>query len=153
MLSKKSVARLIACQVLAMYYDQNNEDKDIESLSRMVNDHYVEDALRDTDGKNIYQGIYRGRFTLNLIQGVIIGREKFDDKIKNLLRDGSSINSLDSIVLQSLRLACFELSNFTTARKIIISEYVDIVAEFCDKNCTDFTNGVLDRMMTLELKG
>jgi transcription termination factor NusB len=145
-LSKKSLARLVACQVLSLYYDPMNADKSIESLLDIVSEHYVAVDFRDEDGKNRYLGVCRGKFVLSLLEGVLANQEKIDSRISASLHSGHSLGSLDRVLLQSLRLACFELMDSAIARKIIVSEYVDLVAEFHDRACTAFANGVLDRM-------
>jgi transcription termination factor NusB len=135
-----------------MYYDPANDDGNVESLLKTLNDHFIIPNFTGRDGRSVYTKVYRSRFTLGLIKGVLATIEKLDSGIVSYLNDGSSISRLDSMVLQSLRLAHFELTNSNLSGKIIVSEYVDIVAEFCDKDYTAFANKVLDRMAS-DLRG
>ncbi|GHU28977.1 N utilization substance protein B [Bacilli bacterium] len=143
-LQKKSLARFIACQVLSMYYDPSNEDKNVESLLNMVNDYYIKEIFLVENNKNRFANLYRSKFVSDLINGVLSNVEELDSIIIKFLRESSPIDAIDSTVLQSFRLATFELKNSVLAKNIIINEYVDIVAEFCDKTQVAFANGVLN---------
>jgi transcription termination factor NusB len=129
-----------------MHQDPLNPDKDVESLLEIVNSHYIAPYFRDERGRNRYSEVYRGEFVLNLVRGVLANSGELDSRISGFLQGGRTIDSLDSVLLQSLRLAGFEMGNSEESRKVIVSEYVDLVAEFCDRACTAFANGVLDRM-------
>jgi transcription termination factor NusB len=136
----------MACQVLSLYYDPANMDKNVESLLDTVNDHFITVNFLEESGKNKYTGVHRGEFVLNLIQGVLANVSKLDSRISDFLHGNYNVSSLDSVLLQSLRLAYFEMTSSDISKKVVVSEYVDLVAEFCDKACIAFANGVLDRM-------
>lgn len=147
LLSKRSLARLIACQALCMYYDKNNEDKNINSILKSINKFFVEDNFLDKNNNNKYTGLCEDQFTSNLVEGVIENSEKFDTTINELLQKQDTTENLDDIILQSFRLAGFELENCREIDKnTIINEYVDIVAEFYDGIYIKFANGVLDSL-------
>lgn len=147
LLSKRSLARLIACQALCMYYDKNNEDKNVNSILKAINSFFVEENFLDKNNKNKYKGLCEDQFTLGLVEGVINNPEKFDKIINELLQKQDTTENLDDIILQSFRLAGFELENYLEIDKnTITNEYVDIVAEFYDGIYVKFANGILDNL-------
>jgi transcription antitermination factor NusB len=141
-LSKKSLMRLIACQALCMYYDTNNDNKDIDNVLENINTYYV----RDSFGENKYMNLHKKDFTVGLINGVIKNSKEYDVLINKFLDKQDTVETLDDVLLQSFRLAIFELKETTVNKKIIIDEYVDIVAEFYNNVYVSFVNGVLDNI-------
>lgn len=147
MLSKRSLARLVACQSLCMYYDKNNENKDLDSILAAIIEYYVKDNFLDKSGKNRYVTLKNDSFTINLIKGVIDNYQEFDLIIEKFLQKHDTIQTLDDVILQSFRLAVFELKNHLDIDKnVIVNEYVDIIAEFYDGVYVTFANGVLDNI-------
>lgn len=147
MLSKRSLARLMACQALCMYYDKSNENKDINSILAAIVEYYVKDNFLDKSEKNRYIHLKDDDFVINLVKGVIDNYQEFDSTIEKFLQKQDTVQTLDDVILQSFRLANFELKNHLDIDKnVIVNEYVDIIAEFYDGVYVTFANGVLDSM-------
>ena len=146
-LPKRSLARFVACQALCMYYDKNNDSRDINSILTAIIEYYVKDNFSDKSKKNKYIDLKEDDFTINLIEGVIGNHQEFDLIIEKFLQKQDTIQTLDDVILQSFRLAIFELKNHLDIDKnVIVNEYVDIIAEFYDGVYVTFANGVLDNM-------
>ncbi|MDR1498823.1 MAG: transcription antitermination protein NusB [Rickettsiales bacterium] len=139
---KKSLIRLIACQALCMYYDINNEEKSIDKILKSINDHYVE--VEFPGGQ--HNDLYKKAFTSNLINNVITNSTEYDILINKFLDKQYTTETLDDILVQSFRLAIYELKNTAIKKSIIINEYVDIVAEFYNDVYVNFANGILDNI-------
>ena len=146
MLLKKSVARLLSCQALCMYYDNNIEDKNIEHILLNINNYYILDKFNFPDGKNEYKNLFKHEFVKQLINGVIDNKDEIDFIINKLLNKSDTTETLDSVLLQCFRLAAYELKNSDVDKNVIINEYVDIVAEFYDGIYVSFANGILNNL-------
>lgn len=147
MFPKRSLARLVACQALCMYYDKNNENRDINSILAAIVEYYVKDNFLDKSEKNRYINLKDDDFVINLVKGVIDNYQEFDLTIEKFLQKQDTVQTLDDVILQSFRLANFELKNHLDIDKnVIVNEYVDIIAEFYDGVYVTFANGVLDNM-------
>lgn len=147
-LLKKSVGRLIASQALCIYYNENNEDKDLLNILNSINKYYVTEHFTDEDGDNIYLKVYNSNFVLDLINSVIRNVEEYDDLINEFLDKQDTTGTIDEVLLQVFRLAIYELKSGKTDKNIIINEYTDIVAEFFDGIYITFANGILDNIAT-----
>lgn len=149
-LSKRSLARFIACQALCVYYDRNNEDRDINSLVDSIEYYFVRENFLQENGNNRYLDVGKNEFMLELIGGVIAQTTQLDDIINGLLNRQDTVEGLDDVILQCFRLAGFELLNHPqTDGGTIINEYVDIVAEFYEGAYIGFANALLDSMAKL----
>jgi transcription termination factor NusB len=130
-----------------MYYDGNNDDRDIASIVKTINEYYIRDKFCGKYHSKNFNSVYRNEFTMSLLNGVIASVEHLDSLIASFLHKPFTINTLDSIVLQTLRLATFEFENYpNTDANVIVSEYVDIVSEFYGGTYTSITNGILDKI-------
>ena len=147
-LLKKSVGRLIASQALCIYYNENNEDKDLLNILNSINKYYVTEHFTDEDGDNIYLKVYNSNFVLDLINSVIRNVEEYDDLINEFLDKQDTTGTIDEVLLPVFRLAIYELKSGKTDKNIIINEYTDIVAEFFDGIYITFANGILDNIAT-----
>lgn len=146
-LSKRSLSRLMACQALCMYYDKNNENKNLDFILDVINQYYIENILSNNLKKNKYIDVKNSDFTTSLVNGVINNYQEFDSIIEKFLQKQDTIETLDDVILESLRLATYELKNHKdTDKNVIISEYVDIIAEFYDGVYITFANGILDNI-------
>lgn len=146
-LSKRSLSRLMACQALCMYYDKNNENKDVNFILEAISQYYIKNTFLDKSKKNRYIDVKDSEFTINLINGVIDNYQEFDLIIEKFLQKQDTTQTLDDVILQSFRLATFELINhLDTDKNVIVNEYVDIVAEFYDGAYITFANGILDNI-------
>ena len=137
----------MACQALCMYYDENNKDRDLDSILAAIVEYYIKDNFPDGSKKNRYVNLKSDEFTINLVKGVIDNCQEFDPIIEGFLQKQDTVQTLDDVVLQSFRLAIFELKNHSDIDKNVkVNEYVDIVAEFYGGVYVTFANGVLDNI-------
>jgi len=73
-------------------------------------------------------------------------REEIDESIKELLAEGWTIESLDTVLLSILRVGITELKTQQLRKPhgVIISEYVDVAKGFYGEDEPGFVNGLLD---------
>ena len=146
---RRSVARLISCQALHMYYDHSVEDKNIDNILKYINEYYVKENFKREDGKIEFLDLYKNKFVKELINGVIENKDEIDVLINKLLNKTDTTETLDSILLQCFRLSYFELKNYETKKENIIKEYVDIIAEFYNDNTINFANGLISNIASI----
>jgi transcription termination factor NusB len=149
----KSTARLIICQALHMFYDPNNEEKDIAKIlsiideyyvSYVVKDYYISNNIKDDIDKSKYKKLYNNKFTLSVVDRVIQNADRLDAEIKKYLTKEEPLETLDLMLIQIVRSALAESELFPNLnRNIIIDEYVSIASEFYNNIYVSFTNGVL----------
>ena len=152
-LKPESVSRLVACQALYVYYNENNDNKNVNDILNSINEYYIKNNFTDEDGKNKYENICSSEFVLNIINGVIEHVEEFDNIINDFLDRNDTTGTLDEVLLQIFRLAIYELKFTKTDKNIIVNEYTDIVAEFYSGIYITFTNGILDNIGTYLVSG
>ena len=143
---KLSVARLMACQALCMYYDENNSNKNIDDILESINEYFIKKEFVDKDNNNDYDQIFKDEFVHNLINGVINNSKEFDELINKFLQKQNTTETIEDILLQSFRLAIYELKYTNTDKNLIVNEYVDIVSEFYDGVYISFSNGIIDNI-------
>ncbi len=141
-LSKKSLARFIACQAICIYYDTNNSDKNLNDILENINEYFVKIDFDNTK----YCNIYKSKFVHDLVNGVIKNQEEYDILINKLLNKQDTTETIDEIILATFRAAIYEFENSTLDKNIIINEYVDIVGEFYNNVYTGFANGILENL-------
>lgn len=141
-LSKKSLARLIACQAICVYYDTNNSDKNLDNILNNINEHFIKVDFENSK----YFNIYKNKFVYDLVNGVIENQQRYDALINKLLNKQDTTETIDEIILASFRVAIYEFESSTLDKNIIISEYVDIVGEFYNNVYTGFANGILENL-------
>ncbi len=146
---RRSVARLISCQALYMYYDSSVEDKNIDNILKYINDYYIKEQFKRDDGKIEFLDLYKNSFVKELINGVINNKEEIDVLINKLLNKTDTVETLEPVLLQCFRLAYFELQNYDTKKENIIKEYVDIVAEFYNDNTINFANSLISNISAI----
>ena len=146
---RRSVARLISCQALHMYYDPSVEDKNIDNILKYINEYYVKENFKREDGKIEFLDLYKNKFVKELINGVIENKDEIDVLINKLLNKTDTTETLDSILLQCFRLSYFELKNYEIKKENIIKEYVDIIAEFYNDNTINFANGLISNIASI----
>ena len=145
-LLKKSVARLLSCQALVMYYDNNVENKNIDNILSSINEYYILEKFNSENGKNSYKNLFKHEFVKQLINGAIAIKDEIDPIINKLLNKNDTTETLDSILLQCFRLAAYELKFSDVDKNVIINEYVDIVSEFYSGIYISFANGILNNL-------
>ncbi|MDR0571353.1 MAG: hypothetical protein LBG48_00710 [Rickettsiales bacterium] len=148
-LFKKSIARLVICQAVHMFFDVYNEEKNPNNILNIIDDYYVSSEFAGT-GK----GLCNSKFVFGVVEYVINNVENIDKKIKQYLVKEEPIETLDSMVVQILRVAIGEAEVYQKLSKnIIINEYVDIAGEFFNNIYISFINGVLTNIFNNNSKG
>jgi transcription antitermination factor NusB len=142
---KKSLSRLMAIQIF--YQSKFIENSNLEKIK----DELIENYLLESDEA---PSSYEEKIDKELLDNLIIGLEKnsaeIDVKISEFLRKDSSMEDLDPVILQILRLAVFEIQfSPEIAANIITSEYVDIAASFFDDSQVTFVNAIIDGIAKL----
>ena len=145
-LYKKSVARLLVCQTLCSFYDENNSEKDITVIVKNISDYFIKDKFtNEKTNKNEFINVYKSSFVVNLLNYIIENKEKLNNTIKQFLNQQETIETIDPMVLEILKTAIAEAETHNEIDKtIIINEYVDITAEFFDNVYVTFVNGILN---------
>lgn len=143
-----SIGRLVACQALCVYYNENNEDKDILNILESVNEYYIAENFTNENKENLFKDVYSSEFVLNLVNGVLNNADEYDILINEFLQKQDTTGTIDEVLLQAFRLAIYELKNTDIDKNIVVNEYTDIVAEFFDGIYITFANGILDNIAT-----
>jgi len=142
-IGRRTVARLVAIQTLFQYHFYDNKIA-LENILNDTIEFYIKEEYGD---KSDYEKIIDLDLTKTLIYGVDKNIEKIDKLIKDKLKAGNTINGLQGVVKEILRLATFELQNMRDiSAKIIINEYVDLTAYFGEKSHIALANGILDNI-------
>jgi transcription termination factor NusB len=151
--SLKNIARLIICQALHMFYDSNNEEKNIAKILSIIDEYYINYIVKDyylsnnitkSINSSKYKVFYNNKFTIGVINLVLQSAERFDAEIKKYLARDEPFETLDLILIQILRSALAEAELHPNLDKnIIINGYVDIAGKFYDNVYVSFANGVL----------
>lgn len=140
----KSLARLLAVQLLYQYEFYNRERK-IEDLKDQLIDNYL---LSDYEERPTS---YRDRIDLALLDkissGLILIIPQIDEEISLFLFENNNLNNVPDVMLQIIRLASFELKYLKDIPlKVIINEYVDIAGCFYDSQRVKFVNSILENI-------
>lgn len=149
MLSKTSVVRLMTCQALCIYNSNIPDEKDIEKILKNINTYFVKDNFIEVDGKtNNYNGLYKTEFIRNFIKNVIEKQPEIDVILNKFLKGYNTIENLLDTTRESFRLAIYEMLYCKDVHyKVILSEYVDIVAELTnDDKETRFFNAIAEKI-------
>lgn len=138
-LSKRSAARLAAVQAMFQWSKSGDPISVVEMQFRHDRLGQVIDEVRQADADV--------EFFTDLLNGASRRVEEIDGLITNALAQGWTINRIDPLVLQILRVGCYELlgrPDVPTA--VIITEYVDVAHAFYGETEPKFVNGLLDRL-------
>ena len=98
----------------------------------------IDEILKDKKVKN-----QKAEFAKRLLEGVVKHLDEIDEIIKKNLRDWT-IDRLDMVDRQILRLATYEMKYTDTPFQIVIDEAVKIAKNFSEEKSKSFINGVLD---------
>ena len=148
-LGTRTETRLAAVKALYAYeiYESLEDKKKPSELALNIINYY-HDSEEDDQHRKIDEG-----FLNKLVQGVCENIEEIDAKIISHLGDKWNIKRLGYVMRSILRVASFELMNFSdTPYKIIVSEFVDITGMFLDEKEVGFINGILD-VIAQEVRG
>lgn len=149
MLPKTSVVRLMSCQALCIYNSNVLEEKSIEKILKNINTFFIKESFIEADGKtNNYSELYKTDFIVNFIKNVIEKQEEIDIILNKFLKTYNTIDNLLDTTRESFRLAIYELLYCKDVHyKVILSEYVDIVAELTnDEKETRFFNAIIEKI-------
>ena len=149
MLSKTSVVRLMTCQALCIYNNDVSEEKNIEKILKNINVFFVKEHFVEIDNKtNNYEKLYKTDFTKNFLTNVIEKQKELDTVLDKFLKSYNTIENLLDTTRESFRMAIYELLYCKDVHyKVILSEYVDIVAELTnDEKETKFFNAILEKI-------
>jgi N utilization substance protein B len=140
---KKSLSRLMAIQIFYQYDFLKRQEK-LEQIKESLIENY---ALNFEENPCSYREKIDENFLNNLITGLDLDVEKIDDEISQFLKEGWSLEKLDDVARQILRLSAFELKFLNDIpAKVIIDEYVDIAASFFDLKRLSFFNATLENL-------
>ncbi len=140
---KRSLSRLMAIQVL--YQSEFLEDeRELKEITEDIIENY---ALSFDEDISSYRKQIDRNFIDNVITGISLDSENINQEIKDLVKEGWSLETLDDVLIQILRCGCFELKFFKDIPlKVVIDEYVDIAASFFDDKKVTFANGILENL-------
>lgn len=85
-------------------------------------------------------------FPLQLVQGVMDGREAFDEQLIPHLKNWR-LERLGCCTKLILHMAMWELARKNAIPSIVINEAVELAKEFAEKDAYKFINGILDEMV------
>ena len=138
---KRTLSRLIAVQVLYQH-DFHEEKKSYDQIKKDLIENYI---LNSDDEISSYQNEIDADFLDKLI-AVPQMFAQIDQYLSAFLQKGWSLNSVDKVMLQILRLAVFELQMLKDIPpKVVVDEYVGIAASFFDQKKVTFVNAILDK--------
>ncbi len=139
---RRTLSRLMAIQIFYQYNFLEHK-KNIDEIKEDMIESY---ALSPDDHISSYRDKIDEEFLNNLILGLTLN-EKIDEEIKEFLKDGFSLEKIEDVMQQILRLGTFELKfMLDTPYKVIIDEYVDIAACFYERKKVTFSNGILENL-------
>jgi transcription antitermination protein NusB len=140
---KKILSRLMAVQIFYQYYFFNKERK-LDEIKNDLVENYLLDSDRETQS---YRDEIDENFLNLLVLGVETQIEKIDEEISKFLKGDWSLEKLEDVSLQILRLATFELKFLIDVpAKVVIGEYVDIAASFFSDKHLSFINATIDAL-------
>ncbi len=140
---KRSLSRLMAVQVF-FQYDFFNHQKNLSEIITDVVENY---ALNSDEDLSSYRQKIDEDFLQNLLVGLEQNYAEIDDEISPLLKEGKTLRELDSVVLNIIRFAAFELKFIEeTPAKVAIDEYVDLAASFFDEKKVKFVNAIVENL-------
>lgn len=136
---KKSAARLAAVQVL---YTKKMLDLSEKEALDNFHTHFL--------GKNLDESLAIKpdlSFLNILVKGVCAQEEKLLGLIAPHLSETWKIERIDSILMNILKCATFELISFPDVdAPIIVSEYLDVTHAFFDQKEVGFANAILNQI-------
>jgi len=141
--SRKSLSRLMAVQI---FYQHNffNNNADLEKIKNDLIENY---ALEEHEEISSYRAEIDEDLLSTLVSGLSLYVKKIDDEIKTFLSEKQSLEKIDDLTLQILRLAAFELKFMEQVpTNVVIDEYVGIAASFFDNQKVTFVNALIDAM-------
>ena len=140
---KKTLSRLMAVQIFYQHEFFNRERK-LEEIKEELIENYLLDSRHQTTS---YRKEIDESFLNILVTGLSLEIATIDAEISEFLKGDWSLDQLEDVTLQILRVAAFELKNLADIpAKVVIGEYVDIAASFFDSKRLSFVNATLDAL-------
>ena len=140
---KRSLSRLMAAQIL-FQHDFFKGARNLEEIKEEVIENY---ALEIEENVSSYRDKIDGDLLNNLITGLTLNIQKIDEDIAEFLQEGWTIERLEDMTRQLLRLGAFELKfMIDVPLKVVIDEYVDIAACFSEGKKVTFVNATLENL-------
>jgi len=144
--SNKTLSRLAAVQIL--FQLDFNEKMNIEIIENITNDKIYEKykSFKDINNKQ-YKNLKldKGWFC-NLVTKVFFIKNDIDLELSKNLGKDWPLERMDSTLLNILRCAYIELSQYSNIPiNVVISEYTNVAASFLNNSEIDFVNGFLDK--------
>ncbi len=136
---QRSAARLAAVQAL---YQQALAGTPGPKLLNEFHDHRLG---REMDDMQLVEA--DRRFFDELVTGSLARIDELDALVGQYLGPGWTVERLDRLMLQILRLGAFELvARADVPRAAVVSEYVDVAHAFYEPREAGFVNALLDRL-------
>lgn len=83
-------------------------------------------------------------FVKDIVFGVITYKEDLDNLANSLITDWS-IDRIDKMGAQILRMALYELKYMDTPEIVVINEAIELAKKYCDDSVRKMINAVLDK--------
>jgi N utilization substance protein B len=140
---KKTLSRLMAAQIFYQY-QFHNQTKNLNQIKEELIDNYLIDSESEIQS---YRDEIDADFLDSLVLGLSLQTNRIDADISEFLKGDWTLEQLENVSLQILRLATFELIFLAeTPAKVLIGEYVDIAASFFDNKKITFVNATLEAL-------
>jgi N utilization substance protein B len=140
---KKSVSRLMAIQIL-FQYDFYNKSKKIEDIKEEMLDYYL---INFEDDVKSYRSKIDKKHLNNIIANIVQSLTILDQEIEEFLGPEFTLQKIENITKQILRVAIFEIKYFDKIpTKVIINEYTDIASSFDGESKVQFVNSILENI-------
>ena len=143
----RSMARLAAVQAR---YQQALSGTTTAHLLHEFHRHRLGDAPDWQEENDQQDGPLRAAdrpFFDDLVSGSLARADEIDSTIGRFLGAGWTLDRLDTLLLQILRLGAYELlARADVPRAAVVSEYVDVARAFYEQREAGFVNALLDRL-------
>lgn len=140
---QRALTRLMAVQIFYQY-DFLYREKTLEQIKDDVIENYALDF--ESDLRSYRDQIIEG-FLNDLILGLSLNITNIDEEITEFLKGDWSLDQIDDITRQIVRLGVFELKfMLDVPAKVVIDQYADIAGSFFDKKKVTFVNATLENV-------
>lgn len=141
--SRRFAARLAAVQAL---YEIDMTAAPLDTvLGEFIRRRWGDADLSDGDGVTLPEP--DGDFFGALVRGTAGDLARLDGMIESALEGGWTVARLEAVLRATLRVGAYELSAMQDVpAQVVISEYVDLAADFFAGGEPGLVNGVLDRL-------
>ena len=144
--TNKTFSRLAAVQIL--FQLDFNEKMNIEIIENISNDKIYEkyQSFKDINNKQYKNLKLDKSWFFTLVTKVFFIKKEIDIELSKNFEKGWSLKRMDSTLLNILRCAYIELSQFSNIPvNVVISEYTNVAASFFNDSEVNFVNGFLDK--------